>query len=309
MAHYGTLGTHRFNLDVDDIRGADVFGSNDEKLGTIDDVIFDHQSGNVQYCVIDTGGWLSTQKFLVPADRLRERTGHDDDFAIDMTREQVHNLPAYDDKMVDDSRAFNDYETRYREKWTVGPVMHKEGSTHILTPEADEMPAVSASDLGGVDVTPTRLADPRSDADANPSKLRMRPAGSAARVEDARKPGIALGKDDASLQRPEAIADSNIERIDARSGLRDFETTGGVDDIGYGDIDQTAVPRLDSDVPASFPNTVEDRLDDTHDLDRPYPVENARASRFRAFEENLRRNRVDITASCRSCDIERKKAA
>jgi len=31
--------------------------------------------------------------------------------------------------------------------------------------------------------------------------------------------------------------------------------------------------------------------------------------RFRSFEELLRRNRVDITASCRSCRAERERAA
>ena len=37
MAHYGTLGSHRFSEDVDDIRGANVYGSDGEKLGKIDD--------------------------------------------------------------------------------------------------------------------------------------------------------------------------------------------------------------------------------------------------------------------------------
>jgi hypothetical protein len=44
---------------------------NDEKLGNIEDVIFDHTSGNIHYAVVDTGGWLSSKKFLVPALTLR----------------------------------------------------------------------------------------------------------------------------------------------------------------------------------------------------------------------------------------------
>ena len=46
MAHYGTLRDYHFtDIDetTDDIRGAKVYGLNDEKLGKIDDVIFDHQ--------------------------------------------------------------------------------------------------------------------------------------------------------------------------------------------------------------------------------------------------------------------------
>ena len=38
---YGTLRDYRFNKDIDDIRGSAVYGPDDEKLGKIDDVIFD----------------------------------------------------------------------------------------------------------------------------------------------------------------------------------------------------------------------------------------------------------------------------
>jgi uncharacterized protein YrrD len=48
MAHYGTLRDHRFDDDVDDIRGASLYGMDDEKLGKIDDVIFDHGSGAIR---------------------------------------------------------------------------------------------------------------------------------------------------------------------------------------------------------------------------------------------------------------------
>ena len=41
-----------------DIRGAELYGAKDEKLGKIDDVIFDHTSGSLRYAVVDTGGWL-----------------------------------------------------------------------------------------------------------------------------------------------------------------------------------------------------------------------------------------------------------
>ena len=59
MPHYGILRDYRFD-DIEDVRGADVYGVNDEKLGTIDDVIFDHSSGEIRYVVIDTGGLLSS---------------------------------------------------------------------------------------------------------------------------------------------------------------------------------------------------------------------------------------------------------
>ena len=65
MANYGMLRNYRFTDDKEDIRGAKLFGLNDEKLGKIDDVIFDHNSGWIRYVVVDTGGWLSTKKFII----------------------------------------------------------------------------------------------------------------------------------------------------------------------------------------------------------------------------------------------------
>ncbi len=49
MTHFGTLRDYRFtDVDeaTDDIRGAKVYGLDDEKLGKIDDVIFDHATGS-----------------------------------------------------------------------------------------------------------------------------------------------------------------------------------------------------------------------------------------------------------------------
>ena len=69
-AHIGMLRDYRFTEDVDDIRGSALYGIDDDKLGKIDDVIFDHNTGTIEYAVVDTGGWLSSKKFLVPADRI-----------------------------------------------------------------------------------------------------------------------------------------------------------------------------------------------------------------------------------------------
>ena len=85
-AHMGMLRDYRFSDDVDDIRGAALYGTDDDKLGKIDDVIFDHDTGTIQYAVVDTGGWLSSKKFLVPADRIHPYAKNTEDFAIDATK-------------------------------------------------------------------------------------------------------------------------------------------------------------------------------------------------------------------------------
>jgi hypothetical protein len=55
MAQCGILRDYRFTNAAEDIRGSKVYGLNDEKLGKIDDVIFDHASGSIRYVVVDTG--------------------------------------------------------------------------------------------------------------------------------------------------------------------------------------------------------------------------------------------------------------
>src|SRR5436190_19176893 len=97
MAHYGTLKNAPITEANEDIRGAHIYGLNDEKLGKIDDVIFDHSSGDIRYVVVDTGGWLSSNKFIVPADQIRPSAEHEDDFAIDLSKEQIESFPAYNE--------------------------------------------------------------------------------------------------------------------------------------------------------------------------------------------------------------------
>lgn len=120
MAHYGSLREQSFSeTDADDIRGSAVYGIGDEKLGKIDDVIFDHTTGDVQYIVVDTGGWLKSKKFLVPAERLSQLTSvHEGDFYVPLTKNQIESFPAYDENALKDRAKWADYETRYRTAWT-----------------------------------------------------------------------------------------------------------------------------------------------------------------------------------------------
>lgn len=142
MAHYGTLRDYRFS-DTDaaagDIRGSKLFGLDDDKLGKIDDVIFDHDSGKIRYIVVDTGGWLSSKKFVVPADRLRSSAEHEDDFRVDLTRQQIESFPPYNESDVDSKEKWGDYENKYRSKWESGPIMHRAETDRNITPTTAQM--------------------------------------------------------------------------------------------------------------------------------------------------------------------------
>jgi sporulation protein YlmC with PRC-barrel domain len=142
MAHYGTLRDFRFSdtTTSEDIRGSKIYGRDDEKLGKIDDVIFNHSTGAIRYVVVDTGGWLSSKKFIVPAERLRRSPEHEDDFKIDLDKKQIESFPPYDEKAVESQERWGDYEKRYNEAWKADPVQHRQGSDHNITPSATEMP-------------------------------------------------------------------------------------------------------------------------------------------------------------------------
>lgn len=249
MAHYGSLRDYRFNQDVDDIRGASLYGLNDEKLGKIDDVIFDHASGVIRYAVVDSGGWLSSKKFLVSADRIQPDSEHKDDFYARMTKEQIETLPRYDEGSFshdqrENERDWADYDERYRKSLeTTGDVLHRENSTHTITPDPDQLPATGASLPNEDALNPERLTPVFSETDPNSSKNRLRPSGIAARAEDSAIPG------------------------------------------------------------QTFREEIPTRLEDQA-LDR-----GRSAGRMAAFEEHLRRNRVDITASCGSCGVKEDKVA
>jgi sporulation protein YlmC with PRC-barrel domain len=139
MAHYGLLRNYRFEESTDDIRGASLYGRDNEKLGKIDDVIFDHSSGTIRYVVVDTGGWLRSKKFIVPAERLRASGEQRNDFTSDLTKEQVESFPAYNENDLESEERWGDYETRYRAKWEKGPVMHRAETDRNITPTTQQL--------------------------------------------------------------------------------------------------------------------------------------------------------------------------
>ena len=139
MAHYGMLKDYKFGEASVDVRGSALYGMNDEKLGKIDDVVFDHSSGDISYAVVDTGGWLSSKKFVVPAGRLRPSTKHTSDFSCDLTKEQIESFPPFNEKDVESEDKWKNYEGKYRSKWDTGPVMHREGSDRNITPTTQQM--------------------------------------------------------------------------------------------------------------------------------------------------------------------------
>ena len=134
MAHYGTLKNTAIIEAGEDIRGAHLYGANDDKLGKIDDVIFDHSTADIRYVVVDTGGWLTTKKFLVPVEAVRPSAKHKDDFEASLTKQQVESFPPYKESDLDSDAKWSGYERSYRTKWVADPVMHRAETDRNVTP-------------------------------------------------------------------------------------------------------------------------------------------------------------------------------
>ena len=190
MAHYGTLRDFEFPGEVDDVRGSTVYDLEGQKIGKIDDVVLDHSTAQVKYAVVDSGGWLSSHKFLVPADRIKPCGEDEDEFTVGVTKQQIESFPPYDEKKLESEEDWKRYEGEYKRGWHAGPVQHRHGTDHDITPTPAEMPVSAEADReaseieSSEDLTPERLAGKFPGAEPGGGKIRLEPP-EAARVENA----------------------------------------------------------------------------------------------------------------------------
>jgi sporulation protein YlmC with PRC-barrel domain len=160
MARYGTLGDYRFadtQEAATDIRGSKVYGLNDQKLGEINDVVFDEATGAIVFVVVDTGGWLTSNKFIVPPQEIRPSVQHAEGFLVDLTKEQIEAFPAYDEKTLTSEVKWAEYEQSYRSKWVDSPVMHREATDRNVTPTTKQQLGAGSGTIPSSDVDTAEL--------------------------------------------------------------------------------------------------------------------------------------------------------
>src|SRR4051794_9024214 len=98
-----------------DIRGASVYGADEEKLGTVHDALVDDRSGELRYLLVESG-WLNARRFIVPADQVYGYRD-DDDLYANLRRGDVEALPEFRDDVLLSNEALATYESDYRRKW------------------------------------------------------------------------------------------------------------------------------------------------------------------------------------------------
>lgn len=98
----------------DDLMKYSLYGNNNEKVGSIKDILVD-QEGNFRYLVADTGFLGLGKKILLPFGSARLDRSQQRVYAAGLTKEQAENLPEYNDDMIVDQ----DYEERVRNVYRV----------------------------------------------------------------------------------------------------------------------------------------------------------------------------------------------
>lgn len=91
-----------------EIKGLEVYGHDEDstdqnfvKVGLVKDLLVDDQ-GCFRYFVVNTGFWLFGKTVILPVSRGRIAKNRDRLYAINLTKEQVENLPDYSEAQVID---------------------------------------------------------------------------------------------------------------------------------------------------------------------------------------------------------------
>ncbi len=205
MPHVSMLRDYSLPAGVPDVRGTTLYGREHEPLGIIEDVIFDHDNGEVRYFVLNSG---HGRRVLVPRNRVHPSAAEDGELESDVTSRELEHLPAFDQRFIESREQWEGYEELHRtavqdaardrdrdkaaveeEKRTYEehPVQHMKGSANVITPPG--MPAEGGEpaegEIDASELFPERLADKFTDTTPFGSKLTMVPAGTSVRAADA----------------------------------------------------------------------------------------------------------------------------
>ncbi len=286
MPHYGTLREYRFEGEADDLRGAEVYGVNNEKLGKIDDVVFDHSTGDIRYAVLNTGGLFSRKKVMVPANRIEPYGNHDDKFYAELDKERLEMLPEFNDDMLKSEGDWSNYEKDYEKRWNDGAVMYNKDTGRIVTPPSEE--------VEGTRRTPLSAADRESlKRDLTPRKM--------GKQDDLL--GVASGTGKTTLQPTRASTAPGQKDVEFHQGVSQREV---MNPMG-GEIE----------VPANETTRAPESMREPRVYKVDEPVERRPASdiagenkgrRWSDFQDRLRARRDKIVVECSRCGSQEKVA-
>ncbi|MFN2203846.1 MAG: PRC-barrel domain-containing protein [Caldilineaceae bacterium] len=138
------------SLRVDKLMGATIRTSDDQEIGSIVDFLFDDQSWQTRYLVVETGPWLFGRKVLVSTVAIDQPLSPGGMVSVRLTKKLVENSPEIDtDEPVSmqQQKALHDY-YQWPYYWAAAPAAMGYGATGVAVtaPEATVIPAPMATD-------------------------------------------------------------------------------------------------------------------------------------------------------------------
>jgi hypothetical protein len=120
-----------------------AIAASDGRLGTFSDFLFDDASWLVRWLVVDTGGWLSGRKVLLPVSALGHVNQPEHQFSVRLTMQQVKDSPDIDsDRPVSRQMETNIYDYYgWNPYWSTGGYGYM-GGAMIGAPYLGDTPRV-----------------------------------------------------------------------------------------------------------------------------------------------------------------------
>jgi sporulation protein YlmC with PRC-barrel domain len=109
-------GLHHYQHGVTELTGHHL-AATDGEIGRVEDFFIDEDNWQIQYLLVDTGGWLSERKVLISPRWITEISWEDKQVRAKMTRAQIENSPEYDPHQSPDRH----YEGRLHEHYGERP--------------------------------------------------------------------------------------------------------------------------------------------------------------------------------------------
>ena len=323
MPHYGTLRETRLQQVPDDLRGAEVYGVNDERLGKIDDVIFDHASGDIRYVVVEAGGLFNKKNFLVPANRVSPYGNHEDKFYAELDKERIQMLPEYDENALKSETNWSEYEKHYEDQWKDGALMYNTSTGRMITPPAEEIPRAQTRSEGVnrnvrkiTDFTPERLGredEPLGVGNSRSATLEPKKPSIAGRKDAILADWAATNISDRGKGADARFDDSRMsrerqpmsERVKDRARDAKDEIIGRTPRAGEREGDVVA-HREGLDRPGVYRGDAVPEAEKRSDMNEPLNANYG--PRWNRFQSRLRERRDDVVAECPICGSQRKVA-
>lgn len=85
-------------LKISDLNGLAI-EARDGRIGSVQDVLFDDESWQVRWLVVDTGSWLSGRRVLLPASHLGRLDHRASAIPVDLAMRQVEESPGSDSEL------------------------------------------------------------------------------------------------------------------------------------------------------------------------------------------------------------------